>query len=68
MMIDENILTIEREKLAKEFDDLKKKITQIEVDLGSMRSNLNALHGAVQQTDKLILLCKQKEKKTDEKV
>ena len=68
MMIDENILTIEREKLAKEFDDLKKKITQIEVDLGSMRSNLNALHGAVQQTDKLIILCKQQEKKVDEKV
>ena len=67
-MIDENILTIEREKLAKEFDDLKKKITQIEVDLGSMRSNLNALHGAVQQTDKLIILCKQQEKKVDEKV
>ena len=37
-MIDENILTIEREKLAKEFDDLKKKITQIEVDLGSIKS------------------------------
>ena len=68
MMIDENILTIEREKLAKEFDDLKKKITQIEVDLGSMKSNLNALHGAVQQTDKLIILCKQQEKKVDEKV
>ena len=67
-MIDENILTIEREKLAKEFDDLKKKITQIEVDLGSMKSNLNALHGAVQQTDKLIILCKQQEKKVDEKV
>ena len=67
-MIDENILTIEREKLAKELDDLKKKITQIEVDLGSMRSNLNALHGAVQQTDKLIILCKQQEKKVDEKV
>lgn len=68
MMIDENILTIEREKLAKEFEDLKKKITQIEVDLGSMRSNLNALHGAVQQTDKLIALCKQKEKKSNEKI
>ena len=68
-MIDEDILKIERDKLKKEFDDLKKKITQIEVDLGSMRSNLNALHGAIQQTDKLIMLCKQKEKgKVDEKV
>ena len=30
------------------------RIKQVEKDLGTMKSNLNALYGAIQQTDRLI--------------
>ena len=58
MAIDEQTLNTERLLLKKEFDTLSDKIRQFELDLGQMRGNLNALHGAIQQTDKLIKLCK----------
>ena len=59
MSIDEQTLSTERLLLKKEFDTLSDKIRQFELDLGQMRGNLNALHGAIQQTDKLIKLCKE---------
>jgi hypothetical protein len=59
MTIDEQTLTTERLLLKKDFDNLSDKIKQFELDLGQMRGNLNALHGAIQQTDKLIKLCKE---------
>ena len=59
MTIDEQTLNTERLLLKKEFDTLSDKIRQFELDLGQMRGNLNALHGAIQQTDKLIKLCKE---------
>jgi len=59
MAIDEQTLSTERLLLKKEFDTLSDKIKQFELDLGQMRGNLNALHGAIQQTDKLIKLCKE---------
>ena len=59
MTIDEQTLSTERLLLKKEFDTLSDKIRQFELDLGQMRGNLNALHGAIQQTDKLIKLCKE---------
>jgi hypothetical protein len=59
MAIDEQTLNTERLLLKKEFDTLSDKIRQFELDLGQMRGNLNALHGAIQQTDKLIKLCKE---------
>jgi len=59
MMIDEQTLSTERLLLKKDFDNLSDKIKQFEIDLGQMRGNLNALHGAIQQTDKLIKLCKE---------
>jgi hypothetical protein len=58
MSIDEKTLLEERLLLKKDFDTLSDKIRQFELDLGQMRGNLNALHGAIQQTDKLIKLCK----------
>ena len=54
MSIDEKILVEERLLLKKDFDNLSDKIRQFEIDLGQMNGNLNALHGAIQQTDKLI--------------
>lgn len=59
MTIDEQTLTTERLLLKKDFDNLSDKIRQFELDLGQMKGNLNALHGAIQQTDKLIKLCKE---------
>ena len=58
MSIYEKTLVEERLLLKKDFDTLSDKIRQFELDLGQMKGNLNALHGAIQQTDKLIKLCK----------
>jgi len=56
MAIDEKILLSERDVLKKDFDTLSERIRQVEKDLGTMRGNLNAVYGAIQQVDKLIVL------------
>jgi hypothetical protein len=61
MAIDENILQEELVVLKADFDKTKKQIEGIEKDLGQLRSNLNAIYGAVQQTEKLLKLSKEKE-------
>ena len=66
MSISKEQLIEEREKLQTEFDAVRKDIIQIETQLGSLRSNLNALNGAIQQTNKLIGMFE--EKKEDEKL
>ena len=58
-MIDETILLSEKTLLKKDFDTLSEKIKQYEVDLGTLKSNLNAVHGAIQQVDKLIKMSKE---------
>jgi hypothetical protein len=59
MIIDETILLSEKTLLKKDFDTLSEKIKQYEVDLGTLKSNLNAVHGAIQQVDKLIKMSKE---------
>jgi len=66
MSISKEQLIEERTKLQAEFDAVRKDIVQIETQLGSLRSNLNALNGAIQQTNKMISMVE--EKKTDEKL
>lgn len=66
MSISKEQLIEERTKLQTEFDAVRKDIVQIETQLGSLRSNLNALNGAIQQTNKLISMAE--EKKEDEKL
>ena len=44
----------ERVVLAKTFDELNVKIKTVENETQKMRNNLNAVHGALQQMDKLI--------------
>jgi hypothetical protein len=61
MTIDENILQEELAVLKADFDKTKKQIEGIEKDLGQLRSNLNAIYGAVQQTEKLLKLSKEKD-------
>ena len=66
MSISKEQLIEERTKLQTEFDAVRKDIVQIETQLGSLRSNLNALNGAIQQTNKMISMVE--EKREDEKI
>ena len=54
MSIDEKTLLEERKVLEQDFNTTKERITQVEKDLGNMKSNLNAVYGAIQQIDKLL--------------
>ena len=65
MNIDEQTLLDERKVLETDFNTMSDRIKQVEKDLGTMKSNLNALYGAIQQTDRLI--AKLKEGKDDKK-
>ena len=57
MSINTNELNAEREILAKDFEALQNRIKQVDMELIQMKSNLNAVHGAIQQVDKLIKIC-----------
>ena len=59
MVIDEKVLQEEKELLTKEFNDLSTKIKQVELNVGTMKANLNAINGAIQMTDKLLLKVKE---------
>jgi len=59
MAIDEKTLLEERKVLEQDFNTTKDRITQVEKDLGNMKSNLNAVYGAIQQVDKLIVLTRE---------
>ena len=52
--IDEKILLGERKVLEGDFNTMSDRIKQVEKDLGTMKSNLNALYGAIQQIDRLL--------------
>jgi len=56
MSIDDKTLLSEREVLKKDFDTLSERIKQVEKDLNTMKGNLNAVYGAIQQVDKLLAL------------
>ena len=62
-MIDETTLLKEREVLEKDFNTTKERIVAVEKDLGNMKSNLNAVYGAIQQIDKLLVKLKGDDKK-----
>ena len=64
--IDEKILVEERKVLEADFNTMNDRIKQVEKDLGTMKSNLNALYGAIQQVDRLI--AKVKEGDSDKKL
>ena len=48
MAIDIKTLQDERAKLKVDFDMVSGRITSVEKDLGTMKSNLNALYSAIQ--------------------
>jgi len=60
MAIDEKLLQEEYATLKADFDKTKKQMEGVEKDLVTMRNNLNALYGALHQTEKLLKLSKEK--------
>ena len=67
MSINTSDLQNEREILVKDFDALKERIKQVDAELIQMKSNLNAVHGAIQQVDKLIKMSEETTKMPEEK-
>jgi outer membrane protein TolC len=61
MTIDEKILQEELTTLKSDFDKTKKQVEDVEKNLIGARNNLNALFGAIQQTERLLKLSKEKE-------
>jgi len=53
----------DKEKLVTDFNDLKEKLQSMETSMNAMKNNLNALSGAIQQSDKLIKMIKEKKNK-----
>jgi len=63
MTISVDTLIEEKTLLQKDFDQLNQKIKQVEIEIIQMKANLNALNGAIQQTNKLIELAQPKKGK-----
>jgi len=63
MSISIDTLIEEKTLLQKDFDEVSKKIRQVEQEVNQMRNNLNALNGAIQQTSKLIAKAQEKKGK-----
>ena len=63
MSISIDKLIEEKTLLQKDFDQLSKKIKQVEMDVVQMRANMNAINGAIQQTNKLIEMAQPKKGK-----
>jgi len=57
-MLNEKVLQEELSILQADFDKTKKQIETVEKEVITMRSNLNAIYGALQQTEKLLKLSK----------
>jgi len=63
MNIDEKTLQSERDTLKKDFEAVQNKIKETENVLAQLKNNLNAVYGAIQQTDKMLKLLKEDDKK-----
>ena len=63
MTISVDTLIEEKTLLQKDFDQLNQKIKQVEIEIIQMKANLNALNGAIQQTNKLIEMAQPKKGK-----
>jgi len=67
MSIDTIDLQNERDILVKDFEALKDRIKTVDAELIQMKGNLNAVHGAIQQVDKLIKMSEDSTKMPEEK-
>ena len=66
MSVNRKVLLIEKQKLEKDFNAVNEQLKSTEAQVQSLRNNLNAIHGAIQQTDKLLSMVE--EEKEDDKV
>lgn len=57
--IDEKVLMEERKTLEDDYKSTEEKIKLVEKEIVNLKSNLNAIYGAVQQIDKLIVMSKE---------
>lgn len=57
--IDEKLLMEERVTLEEDYKSTEEKIKLVEKEIVNLKSNLNAIYGAVQQIDKLIVMSKE---------
>tara|TARA_B100000965_G_scaffold230807_1_gene193240 strand:- start:527 stop:730 length:204 start_codon:yes stop_codon:yes gene_type:complete len=58
MALNEKILQEELAVLQADFDKTKKNVENLEKEVSTQRNNLNAIYGALQQTEKLYKLSK----------
>ena len=58
MAINEKFLQEELAVLQADFDKTKKSVENLEKEVVNQRNNLNAIYGALQQTEKLLKLSK----------
>ena len=58
MAINEKFLQEELAVLQADFDKTKKSVENLEKEVVNQRNNLNAIYGAMQQTEKLLKLSK----------
>ena len=61
-------LQAEKGLLQKDFDEMRRNISRVETDLAQMKANLNAINGAMQQTNKLIKMAAEAEVKVNPSV
>ena len=62
MNIDEKIINEEKETLKKDFDTINQSIKKMETDLKTLKNNLNAVYGAIQQCDRFLKVIKEGDK------
>ena len=58
MALNEKVLQEELSILQADFDKTKRSVETMEKELGGQKANLNAIYGALQQTEKLLKLSK----------
>jgi len=63
MNIDEQTLLNEKDTLKKDFDLIQNKIKETESAIVQLKNNLNAIYGAIQQTDKMLKMIQGDDKK-----
>ena len=66
-MIEEKFLQDEKQTLQADFDKTKKSISDTEATLKQLNGTLNAIYGAIQQNEKMIVKPKEKPSMTKDK-
>ena len=66
-MIKIDELIEEKSLLEKDFETTNRQIEKVTTELNQMKANLNAINGAIQQTNKLIGMCNKEKTEKDSK-